>query len=185
MVLGTALTTLGSSAGVAAGASEMSASAVNDLSRYCTACWRNARLPADCWTDCTQEVFRRLLERVSVDSWDRLLHSESEERREFVRAIDTVKKRVQRERKRVSYATETVADDRDARERDLSEVREVVDRAAKNLLSPRQQTIMHKSFQGWSVHELADQLHLPPERVSDEKYKAITKLRRFFATARG
>ena len=40
MVLGTALSALGPAADTA------SAQTVNDLSRYCTACWRNARRPA-------------------------------------------------------------------------------------------------------------------------------------------
>src|SRR5262249_40533637 len=49
MVLGTALTALGAPQARAAEAPETTARAVNDVSRYCTACWRNARLPPDCW----------------------------------------------------------------------------------------------------------------------------------------
>src|SRR5438094_162707 len=49
--------------------------------------------------------------------------------------------------------------------------------AAAELLSQRQQRILRLSFEGWSVHEISDELNLPPERVSDEKYKAIRKLR--------
>ena len=33
------------------------------------------------------------------------------------------------------------------------------------------------SLDGWSVQEIAAELGSPPERVSDEKYKAIRKLR--------
>src|SRR5437879_4414889 len=86
MVLGTALTALGPSALQAAAVD--TAPAVADLSRYCTACWRNARLPIDTWNDCTQEVLCRLLQSVPMDSWDRTLKLESEEHRELVRAID-------------------------------------------------------------------------------------------------
>ena len=88
MVLGTALSSFG--------AAQASPKTVTDISRYCTTCWRNARLPADCWPDCTQDVFVRLLERVPAESWDKRSALDSEERREFVRAIDAVKKRVQR-----------------------------------------------------------------------------------------
>ena len=35
---------------------------------------------------------------------------------------------------------------------------------------------------GWSVPEIADELALPVERISDEKYKAIRKLRRHLST---
>src|SRR5690349_14200002 len=95
MVLGTALTALGG-APAGAAAPEPTLLAVNDLSRYCTTCWRNARLHPDVWTDCTQEVLTRLLERVGPDEWGRALKADGEERREFLRAIDTVKKRSQR-----------------------------------------------------------------------------------------
>src|SRR6266851_10418460 len=95
VVLGTTLSALGTPAPVAAAASETTSRAVTDISRYCTTCWRNARLDPNSWDDCTQEVFTRLLERVSPDAWERVLKMEGDERREFFRAIDTVKKRSQ------------------------------------------------------------------------------------------
>jgi len=147
--------------------------AVTDIQRYCTACWRNARLHPDSWTDCTQEVFSRLLQRVPVAAWDRVLDLESAERREFVRAIDAVKKRTQRTRK-YSALNEEVAENR---ARDTRDDRDLVNRAAQHFLSDRQQSILAMSFDGYSVQEVADRLALPPERVSDEKYKAIRKLR--------
>jgi RNA polymerase sigma factor (sigma-70 family) len=173
MVLGTALSAFGA-AGVVQAAPETTARAVTDMSRYCTTCWRNARLHPDCWTDCTQEVFSRLLERVTPDAWGRVLQGEGEERREFLRAIDTVKKRTQRGRKWTGYGIEQVADPRTDR---LADEREAVEQAAREVLSPRQQRIVQMSFEGWSVHEIAAELRLPAERVSDEKYKAIRKLR--------
>jgi RNA polymerase sigma factor (sigma-70 family) len=150
------------------------------MGRYCTACWRNARLPADAWSDCTQEVFTRLLERVPTGQWDRILRDEGEEHREFLRAIDAVKKRTQRARK-WSAGIDSVADPRDFLARDLLEEREAVHQAAAEVLTPRQQRILQLSFEGWFVHEVAQQLRLPPERVSDEKYKAIRKLRSHLA----
>jgi RNA polymerase sigma factor (sigma-70 family) len=168
-VLGTALTAL-------APAAPASQEAVTDMGRYCIACWRNARLPADCWNDCTQEVFRRLLERLPADSWDRVLGAEGDERREFVRAIDAVKKRTQRARK-FAGGLDGLPDHRTDAEARLRDDREVVRRAAAELLTPRQQRILQLSVEGWSVQDLAGELRLTPERVSDEKYKAIRKLR--------
>src|SRR5581483_12249783 len=83
MVLGTALAL--SPAGTAAEAvrGERETRAVADLDRYCTACWRNARLPADLWGDCTQDVLQRMLERVPTQSWPRALRQEGNERSEF------------------------------------------------------------------------------------------------------
>ncbi len=121
-------------------------------------------------------MFRRLLERVPPVAWDRVLGDEGEERREFVRAIDAVKKRTQRARK-WSSSTDTVADCRDLEERRRADERDAVRRAAESLLSPRQQRVLQLSFEGWSVQEIADELGVGPERISDEKYKAVRKLR--------
>jgi RNA polymerase sigma factor (sigma-70 family) len=176
MVLGTALSTLGT-------APAANPKTVNDLSRYCTACWRNARLPADVWPDCTQEVFTRLLERVPPASWGQTLSDEGQERREFLRAIDAVKKRVQRGRKWSTYPEELVADQRPSAEQQRAEVREELSRAAAELLSGRQRQIIRWSAEGFGVQEIADRLAIGPERVSDEKYKAIRKLRTHFQAA--
>src|ERR1043165_7622159 len=100
MVLGTALAASPAKAAATPPATEPSAKAVTDITKYCQTCWRNARLPADRWQDCTQAVFVRLLERVEADKWGTVLvDSETAERREFLRAIDAVKKRTQRARK--------------------------------------------------------------------------------------
>jgi RNA polymerase sigma factor (sigma-70 family) len=173
VVLGTALTALGAER---LGAAEIPGQAVSDIGRYCTSCWRNARLPVDAWGDCTQEVLCRLLERIPADRWELALQGEGEERREFLRAIDAVKKRTQRAR-RFAGDVELTADHRPGAERRLEEDRETVRQAAQELLTPRQQRILQLSFEGWSVQQIGTELALPVERVSDEKYKAIRKLR--------
>jgi RNA polymerase sigma factor (sigma-70 family) len=175
IVLGTALTALatGQSAGMSP---ETTLKAISELGRYCSTCWRNANLPHDAWTDCTQEVFTKILQRVPQNSWTQILHGEGEERREFMRAIDAVKKRTQRARK-YGNGIEYVADRRQQNQWDIASEREMVREAAKEVLSPRQQRILEMSFDGWAVQEVAEKLCLPAERVSDEKYKAIRKLR--------
>jgi RNA polymerase sigma factor (sigma-70 family) len=172
-VLGTALTALATGQSTAA---SPDLKAISELGRYCSTCWRNANLPPDAWTDCTQEVFSKILERVPQKSWTEILHGEGEERREFLRAIDAVKKRTQRARK-YSNSVEHVADRRQQDAWQLAKEREVVEEAAKEVLSPRQQRILQMSFEGWAVQDMAAELRLPAERVSDEKYKAIRKLR--------
>jgi RNA polymerase sigma factor (sigma-70 family) len=176
VVLGTALSVSAAPGRAAVQTPQETAQAIADMSRYCATCWRNARLPMDSWGDCTQEVFRRLLERVPADAWDQALHGEGEQHREFLRAIDTVKKRIQRARK-FSPAIDTVADRRDPQRRWLREERETIDQAAAELLSPRQQRILQMSFEGWSVQDMSQELRVPVERISDEKYKAIRRLR--------
>jgi RNA polymerase sigma factor (sigma-70 family) len=177
VMLGAAL----SMADASAVASESNDKAITDIQRYCTACWRNARLHPDSWTDCTQEVFSRLLQRVPVQSWNRIMQIDSTERREFVRAIDAVKKRTQRSRKYAPLNDELA----EARGQELHEDRDLVSKAAQYLLSDRQQRIIQMSFEGHSVQEVAERLAMSPERVSDEKYKAIRKLRVHLGTDAG
>jgi RNA polymerase sigma factor (sigma-70 family) len=176
VVLGTALSALGPTAGQAASTVD-APRAVHELSRYCTACWRNARLDPGCWGDCTQEVLCRLLERVPPASWDAVLHAEGEERKEFLRAIDAVKKRTQRQRRWSAPLPDSIADRYAPVAERRAEERRLVEQAAAEMLSPRQQGILQMSFEGWSVQDVAGQLRMSPERVSDEKYKAIRKLR--------
>ena len=121
-----------------------------------------------------------MLQRVAPDSWEEALRGDGEERREFLRAIDAVKKRTQRSLRRSTSLNEVVADERDHQERQVSDERDAVRRAAAELLSPRQQRILQLSFDGWSVQEISDEMQLAAERVSDEKYKAIRKLRASF-----
>lgn len=176
MVLGTALSALGAES---LSSADVSHRWINDIGRYCTTCWKNARLPADAWGDCTQEVFRRLLERLPPSRWAMALQVEGEERREFLRAVDAVKKRAQRAR-RHGEGVEAAADRRGDEHRVRAEDREVVNHAAHVVLSERQRRILCLSFDGWTPQEIGEALALPVERVSDEKYKAIRKLRCHF-----
>ena len=182
VVLGTALTAGGTRAasaervGAAAPLGADGQDVVRDITRYCQACWRNARLDPDRWADCTQQVFARLLERVPADKWAGLLRDESEERKEFFRAIDAVKKRTQRAR-RYAELTPDVRDDRSWAADPIRDQREAVRFAANAVLSARQRRIVEMSAAGWAVPDIASELNTTPERVSDEKYKAIRKLR--------
>jgi RNA polymerase sigma factor (sigma-70 family) len=139
-------------------------------------------LPVHAWGDCTQEVFSRLLQRLPGEGWTRVLKTEGEERRELVRAIDAVKKRTQRVRKWTN-TLDGVADHQETVAREVAEQRNLVQEKAQELLTPRQQRILLLSFEGWSVQEIAEEMTLPAERISDEKYKAIRKLRAHLCTA--
>lgn len=180
VVLGTALAALGSEA--PAEAAEISPGSISNISRYCTACWRNARLPQDQWNDCTQEVLCRLLRNLPASAWEKVLAQETEERREFVRAIDAVKKRYQRGRWQSANLPELVADQRNKDARNRDEERQAVEQAAGRVLSERQQRILRLISDGYNVADIATELAISPERVSDEKYKAIQKLRNYFHT---
>src|SRR5207253_8064209 len=68
---------------------------VRDIQRYCTVCWRNARLDPRLWDDCTQEVCCRLLTKARGGQLDltQVLAEDTPDRRELVRAIAMVRKR--------------------------------------------------------------------------------------------
>jgi RNA polymerase sigma factor (sigma-70 family) len=154
--------------------------AVWDMTRYCAVCWRNARLQPDYWPDCTQEVLTRVLERLSPDRWERVLAEDTEERREFLRAIDAVKKRTQRAHRPVALDRD-FSDSRESRSESVREIRMTILQAAEQTLSPRQLRIIHLTLDGYTVADIAEELDLPASRVSDEKYKAIQRLRAVLA----
>ena len=147
------------------------------MNRYCTACWRNARLHR-CWTVALKRCFH-VSWNESHRTRDRLLkdEGEGEERREFLRAIDTVKKRTQRSRTWSSQPIETVADRRQQTVHRLADDLDAVRQASAEVLSDRQRRIIQLSLEGWTVQDVAAKLRVPAERVSDEKYKAIRKLK--------
>jgi RNA polymerase sigma factor (sigma-70 family) len=176
MVLGTAMATMGE-AKASLGTTRANDQTITDISRYCQACWRNARLPEDRWGDCTQQVFTRLLERVEVSDWGSVLGAEGDERKELLRAIDAVKKRTQRSRK-FAMLSDDQGEWRNTDE--LRDRREALAFASQQVLSVRQRQIVELSVKGWAVPEIADELGTTVERVSDEKYKAIRKLRTHF-----
>lgn len=157
---------------------------VQDITRYCQACWRNARLHPDSWSDATQEVLTRLLQTVAHDQWSILLKSEGDERKEFLRAIDAVRKRTQRG-KRYSGLVDEVSDRRNSPEQHRSELREELRLASVAVLSDRQSAILSLTSEGWSIPEIAERMQTTAERISDEKYKAIRKLRSHLHVDRG
>jgi DNA-directed RNA polymerase specialized sigma24 family protein len=154
---------------------------VRDIQRYCTACWRNARLDPRLWDDCTQEVCCRLLTKAREGQLDmtQVLAEDTPERRELVRAIDMVRKRVQRtKRYQPLDGFTTPVSDLDQRERNRLELGEILEAARQAVLSQRQDRIIELWMRGWSVPEIGEEMDLPVTRVSDEKYKALRKLER-------
>jgi RNA polymerase sigma factor (sigma-70 family) len=160
---------------------------VRDIQRYCTVCWRNARLDPGLWDDCTQEVCCRLLTKARVGELDLnlVLADDTPERRELVRAIDMVRKRVQRSRKYQPLDPQsTPAPDVDRRHRERQELGEILEAARAAVLSPRQDRIVELWARGWTVPEISETMGMPVARVSDEKYKALRKLENFLAGRR-
>jgi RNA polymerase sigma factor (sigma-70 family) len=160
---------------------------VRDIQRYCVVCWRNARLDPGLWDDCTQEVCCRLLGKARAGELDLnlVLAEDTSVRRELVRAIDMVRKRVQRARRYQALDPQvTPGPDHDQKDRDRQELGEILEAARRAVLSPRQDRIVELWTRGWTVPDISQKLDLPVARVSDEKYKALRKLERHLADHR-
>jgi RNA polymerase sigma factor (sigma-70 family) len=160
---------------------------LHDIQRYCAVSWRNARLDPGLWDDCTQEVCCRLLGKARAGELDlnRVLSDDTAERRELVRAIDMVRKRVQRARRLQTLDDQfTPGPDLDRRDRERQELGEILEAARRAVLSPRQDRIVELWTRGWTVPDISKTLGLAPARVSDEKYKALRKLERHLANRR-
>jgi hypothetical protein len=160
-------------------------SVVRDIQRYCTVCWKNARLDPGVWDDCTQEVCYRLLDQARSGRLDltQVLAEDSQERRQLVRAIDMVRKRVQRARRLVTLDEQLTPPTSAERPVDHQvELAELLETARRQTLTERQDRIVEMWTRGWTVPEIAATLKMTPARVSDEKYKALRRLERFLSS---
>ena len=156
--------------------------AIESIDRYCQASWRNARIAPQDWEECTQQTFAELLDRVSRDRWSVAIEDkESSERRELNRSIWRIAQRWRRAPRPRHGSTELLAAQSPSPQKDtdgpnLDDVRQAIS-SPDTGLSARQQDVMCRWIDGDTVAEIAADLDLPPARVSDEKYKAIRKLR--------
>ena len=161
------------------------AEAVTGIQRYCATSWRNAGIDSQDWEDCTQEVIAQLLERIAGQRMPIAIRDDkSEERRQLNRSIWCIAQRWRRRSKHVSLDEVGSVDQaaEDARWEVIDEA-EHAWLAAADCLTTRQQQILSLWSDGWSIREVAERLDLTPARTSDEKYKAIKKLRKHLGIA--
>lgn len=177
----------GMAAAATAVVSQVSESVIlKKIRAYCSKSWQNAGISHQEWSDCTQQVFARLLERVDRD---RLLvaieDAESPERRELNRAIWATSQRSRREKRYSSLEfAESQSENHDpwpAKMESLAQIKNVLN-GENSRLSPTQREIVARWSDGESISAIAESLKLSPARISDEKYKAIQKLRQHFGT---
>jgi RNA polymerase sigma factor (sigma-70 family) len=147
------------------------------IGRYCSVSWRNAGIDSQDWEDCTQDAVMLLLERIprhrlAIAIYD----ADSSERRELTRTVWCITQRWRRSSKLVSLddccLCDCVSD-----QSDIAEQMEQVERAACVCLTARQRQIFSLRLKGYSNGEIAEKMELTKAQVSDEKYKAIKKLR--------
>ena len=157
------------------------AGTIEKIERYCRTSWRNAGIHQQEWSDCTQQALHRLLERVRNAGLEPAINvPDSPERRELNRSIWATVQRWRR-RPRTASLNDDAQDMTDERgDRNLQHKQAY---ARTLLASPEisltntQRRILSLWLDGRSVAEIGRHLGMPAPRVSDQKYKAIAKLR--------
>ena len=158
------------------------AAVIAGIQRYCTTSWWSARLPESTWDDNTQEVFLRMLERVPQPRWKiALAEQDSQERRELKRAVWSVAKRQQRAPRPLSLdeLLPMLTDER-AQECPWT-IAELVEQAVRDelhRLNATQTKILLLYCQGHKAADIASVLGASTSQVSDQKYRALCKLRK-------
>lgn len=162
------------------------ASGLNQLDRYLMRSWQRAGMTPQAFEDSSQAVYATLLQQVGRSRFDAMLSDvgrwgikdvftkETDEGQDFFRAVDMVKKRVQRERTYQpldDVAAVTVADPQMQSRRDV--LREAIDRS----LTPREASLIQESLKGRTPSEIALEWGVAPKTVSNEKTRVLNKLR--------
>ncbi len=166
---------------------ELSAGLVQ-LDRYLARAWFRAGIPSQQHDDCTQAVYTTLLQTLGRDQFDQLvsdvgqsgirdvLSRETPDGPDFFRAVDSVKKRAQRER---SYQSLDSVDALYTNRSNLStsDLKSTLQEAILSALSPREAALIQATLQGETPAEIAEQWGIAPKTVSNEKTRALQKLR--------
>jgi DNA-binding CsgD family transcriptional regulator len=169
-------------------------SGLSQLDRYLARTWYRAGIALQQHDDCTQAVYATLLQNLGRDRFDNLvsdvgqhgirdvLSRETPEGPDFFRAIDTVKKRAQREKsfqpldgQADTVATSASQSDADRR----GALHEVIARQ----LNPREAALIYETLKGATPAEIAHQWGVAPKTVSNEKTRVFQKLRDALGTS--
>jgi hypothetical protein len=158
------------------------------LNRYLSRAWFRAGIALQQHDDCSQAVYATLLTNLGRASFDRLLAEvgrldirevlsrETDAGPDFFRAIDMVKKQAQRQRRFEALDGASPADPRGDHGQDW---RDTLEEAIAQTLSPREAALIHGTLDGWTPAEIAMQWGVAPKTVSNEKARALQKLREF------
>jgi DNA-binding CsgD family transcriptional regulator len=161
---------------------------IAQLDRYLSRAWYRAGIPPQVHDDCTQAVYVTLLQNLGRDRFDALLGDigrsgirdvlsrETPEGPDFFRAVDTVKKRAQREKSfqpidALDIAAASTGED--ARALWRGALQEAIDQS----LTPREASLVYDTLMGKTPAEIALQWGVAPKTVSNEKTRVLQKLR--------
>jgi DNA-binding CsgD family transcriptional regulator len=164
-------------------------SGLSQLNRYLSRTWFRAGVPVQMHDDCSQAVYLTLLQNLGRDRFDSLLvdigqagirdvlSRETADGPDFFRAIDTVKKRAQRERTFQPLESIPSAAVSSGPADTRADWRGALQEAIDQSLSPREAALVYATLKGETPAEIAAQWGVAPKTVSNEKTRVIQKLR--------
>jgi DNA-binding CsgD family transcriptional regulator len=163
-------------------------SGLTQLDRYLSRAWYRAGIPSQTHDDSSQGVYTALLQSLGRQRFDILVSEvgrwgvkdvfsrETSDGLAFFRAVDMVKKRVQRERSHQSLdSVDVPSASRD--QRTHATWRADLQEAIAQVLSPREAALICDSLKGKTPTEIADEWGIAPKTVSNEKARILQKLR--------
>jgi RNA polymerase sigma factor (sigma-70 family) len=163
---------------------------LNQLTRYLARSWARAGIAPQSFEDCTQTVYEVLLQQHGRDGFDQLagdvgrlgvtkvLNWEAPDGPDFFRAVDMVKKRAQRSRSFQSLDDHyTELTDTAGGDGATADWRSALDEAIDKTLSAREAALIRDTLSGKTPAEIAQDWGIAPKTVSNEKTRAIQKLR--------
>lgn len=169
------------------------ASGLNQLNRYLNRAWFRAGIPAQLHDDSSQAVYTSLLQSLGRQRFDtvlgevgdwgvpRVLGRDSAEGMTFLRAVDMVKKRARREKAHQSLDAMDVPEARNAGQSNGRMLRGALQDAIQQTLSPREAALIHDTLMGKTPAEIASRWGVASKTVSNEKSRALQKLREALA----
>ncbi|HEV3167337.1 MAG TPA: sigma-70 family RNA polymerase sigma factor [Isosphaeraceae bacterium] len=160
------------------------------LERYLSRAWYRAGIPPQQHDDSSQAVYVTLLQNWGSPRFEQMLGEigqngirdvlsrETPNGPDFFRAVDTVKKRSQRERTfQPLESAETLTGTRDTGM--AADWRGALQEAIDQSLNPREAALIYATLNGETPLEIASHWGIAPKTVSNEKTRVIQKLRDF------
>jgi RNA polymerase sigma factor (sigma-70 family) len=164
-------------------------SGLRQLSRYLSRAWSRAGLQSHQFDDCTQAVFATMLQRDGRSGFDQILgeigrngipevlNRDTSRGPDFFRAVDMIKKRAQRERSYQSLDEQYELAAPAGHDGASESWRDVLHQAIERSLNQREAELIRATLEGFSPAEIASRWGLAPKTVSNEKTRALQKLR--------
>ncbi len=165
-------------------------SGLGQLHRYLARSWSRAGIPPQQFEDCSQAVYATLLQQFGRDGFDQtlseigregiptVLNRDTQRGPDFFRAIDMVKKRALRQKTHLALDDQLDLPEPAGTDGASADWRGALNDAIARSLNAREADLIQATLQGFSPAEIASRWGVAPKTVSNEKTRALNKLRK-------